>query len=140
MKRLLLISLSFFVLSCNEAKQRQEKSKIEPTDSLEVELLKLKNQAFCDCYYKALNSVHAEIVPPDGSTYIQISELVRIYCNDNNLQNIIRKWNNKKYLSYSGNDKLYLMRCLDFYNSKDLELYIDSVRNVEILNNPKWRK
>ena len=25
------------------------------------------------------------------------------------------------------------MRCLDFYNSKDLELYIDSIRQVEIL-------
>ena len=32
-------------------------------DSLEIELRKLKNQAFCNCFYEVLKNANAEITP-----------------------------------------------------------------------------
>lgn len=103
-------------------------------DSLEVELQKLKNQAFCDCFNQALKNANAEITVPDGSHYIQISDLDINYFNNKDLRRIIGIWTEKEYHAYNEEDKLYLMQCLDFYNSRDLELYIDSVRQVEKVN------
>lgn len=140
MRKILLIILPFFVISCNGEKQKKEKYEADTIDSLEIELVKLKNQAFCECYYRALHEVNGEITPSDGSTYLQISVIVQKYWNDENLKRLVLKWNMKKYSSYSDSNKLYLMRCLDFYNSKDLKLYIDSVRRVELKENPKWDK
>lgn len=99
------------------------------TDSLE--LVMLKNQAFCDCYYKSMKIANAHISPPDGSNYVQLSSLVEQYASDPKLNMIVDKWVEKEYLSYSKDNKLYLMRCLDFYNSSDLDAYIDSVRKEE---------
>ncbi|MGL4293725.1 MAG: hypothetical protein ACRCSQ_09140 [Bacteroidales bacterium] len=101
------------------------------TDSLELELVMLTNQAFCDCYYKSTKNVGAHISPPDGSNYIQLSGLVAQYANDPGLNKIVDRWVQKEYHSYSEENKLYLMRCLDFYNSTDLKAYIDSVREVK---------
>ena len=131
MKRMLIILSIVFSISCNGSHSKSVNSKIRSNDTLEIELLKLKNQAFCDCYNEALKNTGAKIMPQDGSNYIQISDLVLKYANDIHLRYIIEKWNKKTYSSYSVDNKLYLMRCLDFYNSKDLELYIDSVRKVE---------
>lgn len=101
-------------------------------DSLEFELQKLKNQAFCDCFNQALINANAKITVPDGSNYIQISDLDINYFNNSYLKELIKDWNKKEYISYNEENKLYLMRCLDFYNSEDLELYIDSIRKIEI--------
>jgi len=102
-------------------------------DSLEIELQKLKNQAFCNCFNQALKNTNATITVPDGSDYIQIFDLDLAYLNSNHLWKLIDDWNKKEYIAYNEENKLFLMRCLDFYNSKDLELYIDSIRQVEIL-------
>jgi len=131
MKRILIILSILFSISCNGSQPKSGNNKILSNDTLENELLKLKNQAFCDCYNQALKNAGAKITHQDGSNYIQISDLVLKYANDIHLRSIIDKWNKKKYTSYSVDNKLYLMRCLDFYNSNDLELYIDSVRRVE---------
>ncbi|MFZ4457073.1 MAG: hypothetical protein ACOYOT_12730 [Bacteroidales bacterium] len=127
-----ILFLLFVLLEYGYSQSSIDKNQNLFKDSLEKELLNLKNEAFCDCYYKATKIAHAKISPPDGSSYVQISGLVASYCNDSHLKKIIDKWVVKKYLSYSENNNLYLMRCLDFYNSRDLKLYIDSVRQVEL--------
>lgn len=101
-------------------------------DSLELELIMLKNQAFCSCFNRSIKKTGTQMTPPDGSNYLQLSDLVIECTFDPNLNKVIEKWVNKKYISYCKDDELYLMRCLDFYNSKELNIYIDSVRQVEI--------
>lgn len=135
MKKVYLVVLFITVVGLGSLHSADSKSKLEKsemiTDSLELELVMLKNQAFCDCYYKSTKNVDAHISPPDGSNYIQLSSLVEQYANDPKLNKIVDMWAQKEYHSYSGENKLYLMRCLDFYNSTDLKAYIDSVREVE---------
>lgn len=98
---------------------------------LENELLKLKNQAFCDCYYKATES--EKIAYNDGSSYVQIINLKDEYIYGNqNYRNMINQWLQKEYKSFDPKNNLYLMKCLDFYNSKELEKFIDSVRQNEL--------
>lgn len=101
-------------------------------DSLELELIMLKNQAFCSCFNRTIKKAGTKMAPSDGSNYLQLSNLVVEYTFDPILNKLIEKWVNKKYTSYCKDDELYLMRCLDFYNSKELNTYIDSVRQVEI--------
>ncbi len=135
MKKVYLVVLFITAVALDSLHSADSKSKLEEsemlTDSLELELVMLKNQAFCDCYYKSTKNVDAHISPPDGSNYIQLSSLVEQYANDPRLNKIVDMWAQKEYHSYSGENKLYLMRCLDFYNSTDLKAYIDSVREVE---------
>lgn len=100
------------------------------TDSLELELAMLKNEAFCMCFNRSIKKENVQITPPDGSSYIQLSDVVAQYANESNLNLIIDKWVKKEYRSYSDENKLYLMRCLDLYNSEDLDNYIDSVRII----------
>ncbi len=129
----IIMLITIIGLGCSltpDSKSRSKESEML-TDSLELELVMLKNQAFCDCYYKSTKNVDAHISPPDGSNYIQLSSLVEQYANDPRLNKIVDMWAQKEYHSYSGENKLYLMRCLDFYNSTDLKAYIDSVREVE---------
>ncbi|PZX92316.1 hypothetical protein DOS84_16015 [Flavobacterium aquariorum] len=99
---------------------------------LEGELLKLKNQAFCDCYSEVLSGKES-IRYKDGSSYVQIIDLKREYIFGNKIyREMIKKWAKKEYKSYDPNNNLYLMKCLDFYNSPVLIKFIDSVRQQEI--------
>jgi len=100
--------------------------------TIENELTMLKDQLFINLYYKSLAIVGGNITPPDGSNYIQISDLTIKYARDENADRLIKRWVEKKYKSYNPKQNLYLMRCLDFYNSNDLKLYIDSVRQIEL--------
>jgi hypothetical protein len=45
---------------------------------------------------------------------------------------MITDWNKKEYKSYDSNNNLYLMRCLDFYNSEELKKFINSIRENEL--------
>lgn len=128
----MIFSLTLAILGCSS--EHGSKKSNESNDSLESELTMLKNQAFCDCFYKSTKIANTQVSPPDGTSYIQLSTLVERYANDPKLNQIINKWVEKEYLSYSENNKLYLMRCLDFYNSVELKTYIDSIRNIEIKN------
>ena len=100
-------------------------------DKLEKELVKIKNQAFCDCYYEVTKN---ELVKyKDGSTYVQVIDLKEEYIFGNeNYRKMIDNWVKKDYKSYDPNNNLYLMKCLDFYNSKELEKFVDSIRKNEI--------
>jgi len=134
----LLLTIFFIVIttcySCKTQKLSCKNNQISQSflDSLEIELQKLKNQAFCDCFNQALKNANAKITVLDGTSYIQISDLDINYFNDNRLKKLIDDWNKKEYVAYNEENKLYIMRCLDFYNSKDLALFIDSIRQVEL--------
>lgn len=104
-------------------------------DKLEGELIKIKNQAFCNCYNKATENEPVKY--KDGSTYVQVIDLKEEYIFGNkNYRKLIDNWVKKHYKSYDLDDNLYLMKCLDFYNSKELEKFVDSIRQNEI----KWKK
>lgn len=125
--------LIFILSGCAHPTQNNNIDKILiVNDSLELELIMLKNQAFCSCFNRSIKKAGTQMTPPDGSNYLQLSDLVIEYTFDPNLNKVIEKWVNKKHISYCKDDELYLMRCLDFYNSKELNIYIDSVRQVEI--------
>ncbi len=99
-------------------------------NKLETELLKVKNQAFCDCYYEATKNEPTQY--KDGSTYVQIINLKEEYIFGNeHYRKMISDWLKKDYKSYDPKNNLYLMKCLDFYNSKELEKFIDSIRKKE---------
>jgi len=110
----------------------QNSHKHQHDDFLDEQLLLLKNQAFCNCVNQAMKKAGATLNPQDGSNYLQLFELDAKYFFDPNLERIINMWNQKEYISYDSEKELYFMRCLDFYNSKELANYIDSVRNVEM--------
>jgi hypothetical protein len=100
-------------------------------EKLEKELIKLKSEAFCDCYYEVTSK--EPIKYKDGSTYVQIIDLNGEYVFGNaKYREMIKNWVRKEYKSYDGNNNLYLMKCLDFYNSPVLNKFIDSVRQEEI--------
>jgi hypothetical protein len=134
---IIVVLLIIVIIACSIITQHSlinHNSKLQINDSLENELLLLKNQAFCNCYFGALKEENAHVNPLDGTSYLQLSDLAVKYTNDVNLRRIINVWINKEYISYLDSNKLYIMRCLDFYNSKDLEQFIDSVRNIEQTN------
>lgn len=122
----IVFKFCFVVLFCSVG-YSQNKNK-----ELENELIKVKNQAFCDCYSEALSG--KEIIRyKDGSSYMQIINLKGEYVFGNKkYKQMIEKWNKKDYKSYDPNQNLYLMKCLDFYNSPMLNRFIDSVRQEEI--------
>jgi len=123
----ILFCLTFLFLA-NSINYAQVKS----NQKLEAELVKLKNQAFCDCYAEVLSG-NEKIRYKDGSTYVQIIKLKGEYVFQNEkYRKIIKEWAKKEYKSYDPNQKLYLMQCLDFYNSAILKKFIDSVRQNEI--------
>jgi len=121
MKIIYLLLASVFA-SCS-AQTRNEK--------LEAELVKIKNQAFCDCYYEVTKN---ELVKyKDGTTYVQVIDLKEEYIFGNeNYRKLIDNWMKKDYKSYEPSNNLYLMKCLDFYNSKELEKFVDSIRQNEM--------
>ena len=123
----ILFEFWFIVLfGCIGYSQQNENKK------LEGELLKLKNQAFCDCYSEVLSGKES-IRYKDGSSYVQIIDLKGEYILENKkYREMITKWAKKEYKSYDPNQNLYLMKCLDFYNSPVLIKFIDSVRQKEI--------
>ncbi len=99
-------------------------------NKLEGELVKIKNQAFCDCYYEATKNESVKY--KDGSSYVQIINLNEEYNFGNEkYRKMINNWVKKEYDSYDPKNNLYLMKCLDFYNSKELEEFIDSIRKNE---------
>ena len=126
----LIIGLKFFVFlimvnhNCTSNKRYIDNYHIQ----VEKEIEHLKNQAYCDLQNKLLKS--NTCITNDASGYMHISNLDIIFFKDPNLQKIIIKWAEKEYKAYEDGKNLNTMKCLDFYNSKDLKIYLDSVRVV----------
>ena len=130
MKKGILILVIFGFTTSFVCSQPQKTKNIN--NKLEKELLMIKNQLFINLYNRSLSVVKGEVTPPDGSSYMQISDLYENYWMDKNANRLLNRWSSKKYISFDPKQKLYLMRCLDFYNSEDLKQYIDSIRKVEL--------
>lgn len=84
-----------------------------------------------------------KVIFPDYSGVITF-QAGAIYMKDENADKLLEKWKNKDYFSdyeliigpEPGDDNkkgnIRLLKVLDFYESEDLNNYIDSVRKVEI--------
>ena len=100
------------------------------TKELIGQRLHLKNYAFCSCVYN-LDSTKKQEIINDGSKagYFEISdyELEAYHLIDT----LAKKYALKKYSSIS-NKTLGLMKCLDFYNSRELANKIKSLDGLMI--------
>lgn len=77
------------LLSCSYEPTQNNKinKELNVKDSLNSELIMLKNQAFCDCYNRSIKKSGVQIAPHDGSSYLQLSDLVVEYTFDPILNN-----------------------------------------------------
>ena len=84
------------------------------------------------CDQNLFLSVGSVVKYKDGSTYVQVIDLQEEYIFGNeNYRKMIDNWVKKDYKSYDPNNNMYLMKCLDFYNSKELEKFINLIRQNE---------
>lgn len=112
--------------------------------TLEDDLLMLKNVAFCKCFGQEVFGIKKKEpntykLIPDATTggYLQCSEHLDIewIVANPTLDKLVENWLSKPYyktFQEKGSPKRYptYMKCLDFYNSKALKKYLDSVRVV----------
>lgn len=119
-KNIITLFIGVQFISCQQVKTNKY--------NIEEELLKLKNQAFCDCY----SSISKEDTN-DKSSYNELIHLQKEYVFGNDKYfNMIDGWiRNHNYKSQDPKSNLNLMVCLDFYNGKSLNKFIDSVRANE---------
>lgn len=114
---------------------------LKKNKTFEDQLLMVKNAAFCSCIgkeeYKIQHENSNKYLPiPDQSFtgYMSNSNLgEEIFLKNLKLNKLIEKWSQKQY-NVKGqedeNSKTYMiyMKCLDFYNSKELNDYINSLK------------
>lgn len=112
--------------------------------TLEDDLLMLKNVAFRKCFGQEVFGIKKKEpntykLIPDATTggYLQCSEHLDIewIIANPTLDKLVENWLSKPYyktFQEKGSPKRYptYMKCLDFYNSKALKKYLDSVRVV----------
>jgi len=110
----------------------------------EDKLLILKNIAFCNCMeyeyeqiVKENPDLYSLFIDRSREDYITYGGLdANLLKNNLSFDNLVKEWHKKEYNTYLAEEnrgKIYLttMKCIDFYNSKKLELYIDSLRVKE---------
>jgi len=152
MKNLIYLTVILLSNSCSNTKTS---TSISERDSLNLEktLIEIKNYNFQECYRVSENATYERIgvnkndtsckKVNDLSTYYftSISKLdLNFVMNDRNREKLVQKWVNKKeYNPYVNppdfpDGSLNMIRALDFYNSKDMSVYIDSIRQSEIRN------
>lgn len=125
-----------FFLSCQVIKKDNFSKDELKNDSIEKEFLILKKNIFIDYYRFLYNGKLCDI--NDVSSYIQISNLDPHYFSNNKTDKIMKDFSKKKYNSYFGDEKnLNLMKSLDFYESNELNRYIDSLKIIEYKKIPK---
>jgi hypothetical protein len=103
----------------NQTKSQEKKSEGNFQALIEMERIRLKNLAFCNCLQKSLQA--DSILVADGTAaayvelgaygidaYIKVGEYAESYANQTH-------YNSKNHRS------LALMKCLDFYNSLELD-------------------
>ena len=120
MKLLLLVIITICILSCKS--MYGQKPKVVNKD-IRTQRERLKNLAFCQCQSR----VDTNILSLDDASaagflaYLAYKEDIIKH-----LQIFTQEWvneNGKKYKSYS-KSPLTNMKCLDYYNSKELENFI----------------
>ncbi len=155
----IIYSILFMVLLGSCVPRQPREISVSKEDSLELErsLLALKNWSFNECYslsmietYKRLKvdiNDSCRVNNLTGYYYINNTEIDLYWIfEDKNRQKLINKWVNKEgYTPFVNppdfpDGSLDMVRALDFYNSEDLKIYIDSVRHAEykkLLNGEK---
>jgi hypothetical protein len=127
---LVFFSLLFFKTSFGQ-------SQIAPIEKgkIDRERLKLKNYAFCTCLIN--NYPKDSVLAKDGTAtgYFELSAYnIEVFDSVNNYSKTFTKQNYRsKY-----NRPLVMMKCIDFYNSKELNDYIskfDGAIDLLKLNN-----
>ncbi len=92
-------------------------------DKLIEERRNLKNYAFCQCLRHELKSDSLFIKDGSSSGYFEIGAYdIKVY---EMIDSITKYINSNKYKSYGGKT-LGIMKCLDFYNGKELENIINN--------------
>lgn len=91
-------------------------------EKLSEEKLKLKNYAFCKCLQNVYDGDSLFIKDGSSSGYFETGAYyIDVY---DSVDSIAKIFSLKVYKSY-GNYSLGIMKCLDFYNSKELEELIE---------------
>jgi hypothetical protein len=154
-------AIYFFVMlllcSCSSKTMSKKESLLSKKDSIEVEesMNGIKNITFNECYYKSkLNTYKRLGVNDSNECFSSLNKKVKdltgyYYMNnsfinpkwifdDKNRDKLLNKWiNDKKYIPFVNppdfpDGSIDMVRALDFYNSKDMAVYIDSLRIVRI--------
>lgn len=113
---LILLSLDSFAQLNNKASE----------EKLAKERLYLRNYAFCQCLWYTYKREDSLLFIKDGSSggYFQIGAYnINAY---EIIDSIARIYSQKVYESYEG-ETLGIMKCLDFYNSKELNELINKL-------------
>lgn len=144
---LILVIISLF--GCN-SKQLRSNSSISKEDSTKLEeaLRVLKKWNFVECYslsetntYKRMGIDLSSRRVKNLSLYYYINNTsidLHYVFEDQNRKRLVEKWVNKEgYIPFVNppdfpDGSLDMVRALDFYNSEDMRVYIDSVRQVEL--------
>lgn len=114
------------------------------TKNKEDKLLILKNIAFCNCMeyeyeqiVKENPDLYSLFIDRSREDYITYGGLeANLTKNNLSFDRLVKEWHKKEYNAYPADDNrekryLTIMKCMDFYNSKKLELYIDSLKVKE---------
>ena len=122
MKSLLLLTIPICIISCNFLNAQKSNSNAM-NNGIQIQRLRLKNLAFCQCQSRVdSNTLSLDDASAAGFVaYLAYKEGII-----EDLQFYTKKWindNEKKYKSYS-NSPLTNMKCLDYYNSKELKDFI----------------
>ncbi|WP_445721378.1 hypothetical protein [Flavobacterium sp.] len=156
------IALTFILILTNKCQIANKKvfnlnEKITTKDSLlvEEELKQYKNCLFSSLYnlglqktYKRLGINNNEISSVKDLTYFYYSGEFnpQFMIDDSNRERMFNRWiNDTKYepIPEIVDGSLDIVRALDFYNSQDLKIFLDSLRQVEykrIINNKEKGK
>lgn len=152
MKSIRLIIISTIILFiCNCSINKNDLINSGDKEKIDLLLSKYKRYAFLDLYRKSIKQEEKKynIKKCDSLFDISSMELQNEYCLfvdfyssqhpsyiDENYNKMIKKWLTKDYSPYMPLDNpniktvMEYKRALDFYESRDLKNYIDSLRNV----------
>jgi hypothetical protein len=120
-------TLLFFNCFAEEKKETKLKNNSIVNKKVEFERQKLKNAAFCSCLAASLPKTDSTIIK-DGSAagYFETSEYSLLAFES--IDSIANVFAQKAYTS-KHSKPLNIMKCLDFYNSIELEKLIQSLDN-----------
>ena len=103
--------------------------------TLSIERIRLKNMAFCDCVtYASLSSKDSVLIVNDGSAagYFELGNYSKEAYGL--IDSLAKEYSKISYPSKEGRSLIF-MKCLDFYNSKQLQNAIIKSDKYLLINN-----
>lgn len=149
MKHIFILLSSLFILNC--CKTNKKTNELAHNKKIELLISKHRKHAFIDFYEKSIKQeeIRYRLKKCDSLVDLSASELYNENClkidfysedhptyTDKNYDLLISKWLGKKYPDYTSPDDksikttMTFKRALDFYESADLNKYLDSLRSV----------